>query len=185
MNDWWRAIRTSRRLDGRGVSSGEDVPESQARIHRILSDRRGVPWEPAPRGLRSRIRKGLGEGDHSPIPLELPWLRPIPWGSVAAAGLVLAACVSAGIIAANPSLLTITGSGSSDEGAARPSLRVSTVEDRYEAVEAESITRLASAARPLAASAQRPLAREVENLRRDTERAIGAVFSRLPLFDAD
>jgi hypothetical protein len=183
MKEWWRAIQTSRRLDGARGRDTDDVPESQARIHRILSDRRGVPWEAPSRGLRARIEHDLDTGDHSPIPLELPWLRPIPWGSVAAAGLVLAACVSAGIIAANPSLLPFERAG--DPGATPPPLAVSTPDDALIAVGSESMTRFATDAGPLAASTQQPLVREVENLRKDTERAIGAVFSRLPLFDPD
>lgn len=177
MKDWLKAVRTSRVLDAKTRS--DQVPEAQARIHDVLSSGDALPdFEPSP-GLRARIEQAIDEANHSPIPLELPWLRPAPWGSIAAALALLAGTAGIVAVARHPDVVAgwFAGHRPARIIAAAPApaqpLAVS-IDPGVNDAETHAV----------AAASASPITREVELMKKDAERAIGSVFTHLPVFDA-
>lgn len=149
-------------------------------IDRWLSDRAGIPWESPSPPARARIDHALDEGAQSPIPLELPWLRPVRWGGLIAASLVLASVGVLGFISFR--------AGTPGHSRREASIRVpSPAPSAYSAAQAGPTAVAADSTRAASRSEApeyiRPLLVEAELIRADTERAIGEVFSRFPILD--
>ncbi|MBI1190423.1 MAG: hypothetical protein GC200_07070 [Tepidisphaera sp.] len=89
MNERTHASRISRELDDQ-KSPGAATPAPQRLVHRALSRRESQPWLTPPAKMREDILNAVSESTSTPIPLELPRLRPTPWGLLTAASVLAA-----------------------------------------------------------------------------------------------
>lgn len=89
MNERTHASRISRELDDQR-SPGPGTPGPQKLVHRALSRRASQPWLTSPATMREEILNAVSESTSTPIPLELPRLRPTPWGLLTAASVLAA-----------------------------------------------------------------------------------------------
>ncbi len=147
-----------------------------AEVERLLS-RTPPPWvDPSPDAAAS-IERSIDEATHTPIPLELPWLRQTRWGGLVAAAVAVAAVGAFGYVIGHLSPVPRSAPITVSLAPERP----------FVVVPAESVVTPGAQAEARAAAVAsrvgRPLESEMELVRRDTQRAVGQVFSRLPIFE--
>lgn len=181
MNDIRKALHISRSLDTQRRARG-DEPPGQRRVDAALTGGEGAPWETPSPDLHRRILDALSLSGTSPIPLELPRLRPTPWGSLAAAAAFLVG--GAGLVVAlrslppAPAVLQRSVVVSPSESSHRTAFTPRTVSAFDEAGALPRRTE-----QVVAASVEAPLVRETKRVRTDAVRAVEMVLSRMPVGD--
>jgi len=163
---------------GKHRGAGSRSRERLREVERLLSNSSAAPWVEPSEGLRESIERSIDESAQSPIPLELPWLRPTRWGGLVAAAVVVGTLGVFGYVLNHPML-----SGPSPRVAEVTRPVPTTVVAEATALEVSPMPTLPERGEAIAASVQKPLMDEFGFVRRDAERAVGQVFSRLPFFD--
>lgn len=179
MNEQRRAVRTSVALDEHRQPAAE-TPNGQAAVDRALTGGAGAPWEQPSPELRARVMELVSRTQTTPIPLELPRVRPTPWRSIAAAALALAAGASVLLVdrihthrqEPGPAIVIEPRVTSQAPTARRPVF----VPAPYDLGELPRRSE-----RALTAAVDSPLREEARRIRADTARAIGTVLSRMPV----
>ncbi|MCE7973149.1 MAG: hypothetical protein DYG92_02315 [Leptolyngbya sp. PLA1] len=132
--------------------------------------------DPSPEAAAA-IERSIDESTQTPIPLELPWLRQTRWGGLVAAAVAVAAVGAFSYVIGHRSPVPTSAPVSVSLAPERP-----LVIEPAGSVETPG-SRAAAHASAVASRAGRPLESEMELVRRDTQRAVGQVFSRLPIFE--
>ncbi|MFA6044564.1 MAG: hypothetical protein WC718_06235 [Phycisphaerales bacterium] len=191
MNERKHASRISRELDD-AKSPGKATPAAQKLVHRALADRDKLPWMMPPANMREKILDAVSESTATPIPLELPRLRPTPWGlltaaSVAAAlgvgvllGLRLAPLTHTGVeVAKSVPVPAMVQPGEFATVVASEEINEQPVVDPLAFVPARN------AKSPIRMGLSAPLRGEVGRMSADAKRAIQVMLGPLPLADGE
>lgn len=192
MNERTHASRISRELDD-AKAPGHATPGAQKLIHTALSRRDQLPWVMPPEHMREKILNAVSESTSTPIPLELPRLRPTPWGLVTAAS--VAAALGVGVLLGlrlapltQPQAQVVAEASPRAPEVVQPASRVASAVD--EGPEAPVVDPLAfvpirSARSSIHAGISGALRSEVGRVSTDAKRAIETMLGPLPLTDGN
>lgn len=147
-----------------------------AEVERLLS-RTPPPWIDPSSDAAASIERSIDEASHTPIPLELPWLRQTRWGGLVAAAVAVAAVGAFSYVIGHMSSVPTAAPLAVSLAPARPLMVVPAERVLTPGTQAEARGAV------IASRVGRPLESEMELVRRDTQRAVGQVFSRLPIFE--
>lgn len=188
MNERRHASRVSRELDD-AKSPGQATPAGQRLVHRAMGKRESLPWIMPPANMREKILNAVSESTSTPIPLELPRLRPTPWGLLTAAS--VAAALGVGVLLG----LRLAPVEHAEMAKEKPRVRQAARPVRLAAVVAPETANEQPVVDPLvfvpshgSSSPIRmgwtaPLRGEVGRMSADAKRAIDAILWPLPLSD--
>lgn len=193
MNERTHATRISRELDDAG-SPGMATPAEQRMVHRHLSRRDQLPWIPSPANLREEILNAVSESTSTPIPLELPRLRPTPWGLVVAA--MIAMALGVGVLVglrlaplAQETKVAQTAAPRYQVGPEKALAggEVQEYEEGHEHPVADPLAFLPTTSQgsPIQLGLSKVLRGEVSRVSSDAKRAIDTMLGPLPLTDGD